>query len=263
MKVTLFTGNQERHNYFINLLSDTATELNVIQENRTLFPGVVSGGYPQSDLMRDYFLKVSTAQKKIFCTDCIASKKKNINLLSMAYGDLDKCSTDFLSDFLESDLYIVFGSSYVKNELAAFLVKHKTLNIHMGVSPYYRGTDCNFWALYDNNPHLVGATVHYLSKGIDAGPILYHALTEVKQDPFLYTMSAVKAAFHSIVGKINNKSIFNISAEVQKKSKLIRYSKKKEFTDKILSEFLLKKIDLNSKSFDAKLYKDPYFLKKL
>ena len=76
MKVTLFTGNQERHNYFINLLSDTATELNVIQENRTLFPGVVSGGYPQSDLMRDYFLKVSTAQKKIFCTDCIASKKK-------------------------------------------------------------------------------------------------------------------------------------------------------------------------------------------
>ena len=57
MKVTLFTGNQERHNYFINLLSDTVTELNVIQENRTLFPGVVSGGYPQSDLMRDYFLK--------------------------------------------------------------------------------------------------------------------------------------------------------------------------------------------------------------
>ena len=30
-----------------------------------------------------------------------------------------------------------------------------------------------------------------------------------------------------------------------------------------LCEFLLKKIDLNSKSFDAKLYKDPYFLKKL
>ena len=263
MKVTLFTGNQERHNYFINLLSDTVTELNVIQESRTLFPGVVSGSYPQSDLMRDYFLKVSTAQKKIFCTDCISSKKKNINLLSMAYGDLDKCSTDFLSDFLESDLYIVFGSSYIKNELADFLVKHKTLNIHMGISPYYRGADCNFWALYDDNPHLVGATVHYLSKGIDAGPMLYHVLTEIKQDPFLYTMSAVKAAFHSIVGKINNKSIFNISAEVQKKSKLIRYSKKKEFTDKILSKFLSKKIDLNNKSFDAKLYKDPYFLKKL
>ena len=65
MKVTLFTGNQERHNYFINLLSDTVTELNVIQESRTLFPGTVSGGYPQSDLMRNYFLKVSTAQKKI------------------------------------------------------------------------------------------------------------------------------------------------------------------------------------------------------
>ena len=47
----------------------------------------------------------------------------------------------------------------------------------MGISPYYRGTDCNFWALYDNNSHLVGSTIHYLSKGIDSGPILYHAIS--------------------------------------------------------------------------------------
>ena len=131
--------------------------------------------------------------------------------------------------------------TYLKAE---FLVQNRAINIHMGVSPYYRGTDCNFWALYDGNAHLVGSTIHLLSKGLDSGSMLYHALSEKVSDPFLYTMSAVKAAFHSIVGKISNKSIFNISAEVQKKSKLIRYSKKKEFTDKILSEFLLKKIVL-------------------
>ena len=43
----------------------------------------------------------------------------------------------------------------------------------MGVSPYYRGADCNFWALYDSNYHLVGSTIHYLSKGIDSGDIIY------------------------------------------------------------------------------------------
>ena len=50
----------------------------------------------------------------------------------------------------------------------------------MGISPYYRGTDCNFWAMYDNNPHLVGSTIHLLTKGLDSGPILYHALSKLK-----------------------------------------------------------------------------------
>ena len=78
----------------------------------------------------------------------------------------------------------------------------------MGVSPYYRGTDCNFWALYDNNPHLVGATIHMLSKGLDSGPILYHAMSNLKSNPFEYTMSTVKSAFRSIAEQIKDKSIF-------------------------------------------------------
>ena len=51
--------------------------------------------------------------------------------------------------------------------LINFLIKKKTINIHMGISPYYRGSDCNFWAMYDNNLHLVGGTVHLISKGLD------------------------------------------------------------------------------------------------
>ena len=79
---------------------------------------------------------------------------------------------------------MVFGSSYIKGELVDYLVKQKAINIHMGVSPYYRGCDCNFWALYDNNPHLVGATIHLLSKGLDSGPMLYHAMSNIKSNPF-------------------------------------------------------------------------------
>jgi len=131
----------------------------------------------------------------------------------------------------------------------------------MGVSPYYRGTDCNFWALFDNNPHLVGATIHMLSKGLDSGPILYHALSEIKDDPFVYTMSTVKSAFHSLAERIKNESIFKYSPEIQNKSKEVRYSKKDQFNEEIVKLFLLKKIDLNSKKLDMHLYKDPYIYK--
>ena len=80
---------------------------------------------------------------------------------------------------------------------------------------YYRGADCNFWALYDNNPHLVGATKHLLLKGLDSGPILYHAMSDIKTDPFEYSMSSVKSAFHSLAKKIKDKSIFSITPLIQ------------------------------------------------
>ena len=172
MKITLFTANQARHNYLINLLSSVATEINVVQESRTIFPGIVPGHYPATDTIKEYFSKVINAQKELFGNSYISGTKNNLNLLPLECGDLTRCSIEYLSDFLKSDIYVVFGSSYIKGELVDFLVNHKALNIHMGVSPYYRGTDCNYWTLVDDNPHLVGATIHMISKGLDSDQIL-------------------------------------------------------------------------------------------
>ena len=195
MNITLITSDQIRHNYLVNLLSNIATKLNVIQEKKTFF----SNQNKISNLMKNYFLKVDDAQKKVFGNTAIDKKNKNIKLLSLENKELEKCSLNSLSDFLNSDIFIVFGSSFIKKDLVNFLIDHKALNIHLGISPYYKGTDCNFWALFDNNPHLVGATIHLLSKGLDSGQILYHALSEIKEDPFIYTMSAVKSAFSIVV----------------------------------------------------------------
>ena len=255
MKITLFTSNKNRHNYLINLFSNFCDELFVIQEY-----GTVSGHYSASNTMKNYFEKVNDAQTKLFGNSYVNNSSKNIKVLPILLGDLNKCSLSFLSDFLKSDIYVVFGSSYIKGELIDYLVKQKTINIHMGVSPYYRGTDCNFWTLYDNNPHLVGATIHMLSKGLDSGPMLYHAMSNIKSNPFEYTMSTVKSAFHSIAERIKNKSIFEIEPVVQDKSKEIRYSKKVEFNEETVNEYFKKNIDLNSKKFDDSLLKDPYFL---
>ena len=43
MKITLFTYNNSRHNYLINLLSTISDELFVIQECGTIFPGIIPG----------------------------------------------------------------------------------------------------------------------------------------------------------------------------------------------------------------------------
>ena len=91
--------------------------------------------------------------------------------------------------------------------------------------------------------------------------MLYHALSEKVSDPFIYSMSTVKSAFYSLLSRIKDQSIFKIKGQAQDKSKELRYSKKVEFTDKVVKEFLNKKINM-SKEIDLSLFKDPYLLKK-
>ena len=260
MKITLFTSNQNRHNYLINSLSRICKELFVVQECKTIFPGIVPGHYPATNTMKKYFQKVISAELNLFGNSFVNKFNKNIKILPLQLGDLNKCSMTLLNDFLQSDYYIVFGSSYIKGELVEFLVNNKAINIHMGVSPYYRGSDCNFWALYDNNPHLVGATIHLLSKGLDSGPLLYHAMSNIITNPFEYSMSTVKSAFDSLIEKIKDDSILSIKPELQNKSNEIKYSKEDEFNENIVKDFLKKKIRLNLKMFNNSLLKKPFFL---
>ena len=125
MKITLFTSNKSRHNYLINLLSKFCDELFVVQECGTIHPGEVPGHYPASKNMKNYFKEVYKAENKLFGNSFIKNYQKKINILPILFGDLNKCSISFLSNFLKSDIYIVFGSSYIKGELVDFLVKKK------------------------------------------------------------------------------------------------------------------------------------------
>lgn len=260
MKITVLTSNKRRHNYFVNLLSNCCDELFVIQENSTIYPGINKGSYNVSKVTEEYFKKVINAEVNLFGNTFIDSLKGNIKILPLGVGDINNEKILSFENFFKSDLYIVFGTSYIKSKLINFLIKHKAINIHMGISPYYRGTDCNFWALYDNNPHLVGATIHLISKGLDNGPVLYHAISNLKDDPYNYSMSTVKAAFYSLEKKIKNQTIFKIKSINQNKKKELRYSKKVDFSDEIILDFNKKNINIKQKKFDLSLFKEPFLL---
>ena len=147
---------------------------------------------------------------------------------------------------------MVFGSSFIKGKLINFLIKKKAINIHAGISPFYRGCDCNFWALNEKNYHLVGTTIHLLTKGLDSGPILYHAVSEYYNDPFIYSMSTIKSAFVSIEKNIRNRKLFKFKPIAQNKSLQIKYSKKKEFNNTVVKNFLKKNKTSNIASCNLK-----------
>ena len=237
MKITLFTSNQPRHTALISALADIAETVYTIQECNTVFPGEVDDFFYKSAIMQRYFSHVIAAEREVF--GGVRFLPNNVRSLAIKMGDLSRIPKEQLNDALSSDYYIVFGSSYIKGELCDFLVANHAINIHMGLSPWYRGSSCNFWALYDRRPDMVGATIHLLSPGLDSGAMLFHALPAAgTPDGFLLGMQAVKSAHTGLIQHLRDGIIHGLEPVIQDKAQEIRYTRNRDFTDEIADAYL-------------------------
>ena len=248
MRITVFTSNQPRHLSYIARLASIATEVYVVMEVNTLFPGKVKDFFDNSETMRSYFTRVQAAETRIF--GGVGFTPGNVKVLPVKSGDLNFLLRKDLSEAMESDYFLVFGSSYIKGWLVQELVQKGAVNIHMGLSPYYRGSSCNFWALYDDRPAYVGATVHLLSEGLDSGPVLFHVRPDFYgQDLFDFTMESVNAVQNRIVGEIQSGQIGERKPQFPESSEQLRYTRDSDFDDQVALEFLERR------------YSDEHFLK--
>ena len=250
MKVTIFSGNQARHLNLAKTISSIAEEVFFISECTTIFPGEIEDFYKKTEIMQKYFQRVIKAEKKIFGD--IDFLPKNVSSLLIKNRDLSNLSKKQLSKALFSDVYIIFGASYIRGWLIEFLLKNNAINIHMGLSPYYRGNSCNFWALYDNNPSYVGATIHKISKGLDNGPIIFHCVPKLQKTDniFDFAMRSVLSAHKGIVSFLKQEQHKNYKIISQDKLLEIRYSVNKDFSDEVAEKFLNRNTDIQKASFE-------------
>ncbi len=228
MKVAVFTGTEPRHLALVKAVNQVSDEVVVVHETKTLFPGKVQGVHSVSDRMSRYFERVNQAEKQIFGKALFGPR--NISQLILQRGDIHHLKVEDLEPVWDCDVVIVFSGSLIKPPILDRLVERRAINLHMGVSPYYRGMSCNFWALFDNRPELVGATVHRLSAKLDAGDILFHALPFPEPvDGFLLGMLAVRAAIEGCVSSLGKGTLLETSTTLQNRLDEIRRAKGADF----------------------------------
>lgn len=237
MKITVFTSNQPRHVALVERLAEVSDQIFAVLECNTVFPGRRQDFFNKSPVMMRYFRHVQAAETALF--GHVRPLPSATHVLPLKMGDLNLLSREAMASCLDSDVYVVFGASFIKGWLCEHLVAHQALNIHMGISPYYRGSSCNFWALYDRRPHMVGATVHRLSAGLDSGPMLFHALPEcTDENPFRFTMRSVVVAQEALQQRLVDRSIFSLPPVEQDRQYELRYTRNADFTDEVAAEFL-------------------------
>ena len=83
--------------------------------SKTLFPGKVDDFFKKSKLHHKYFNEVEKSEKFFFKNNNFI--EKNVKTTVIKQGDLNLLKKNDLKAALKSDLYIVFGSSYIKGWL--------------------------------------------------------------------------------------------------------------------------------------------------
>ncbi|MCR4286727.1 MAG: formyl transferase [Deltaproteobacteria bacterium] len=96
-------------------------------------------------------------------------------------GSLNEPASVELIKSLKPDVIAVCGTSILKAPVVSIPPKG-TLNLHGGLSQHYRGVWTTMWAIYNEEPEYVGATVHYVSKGIDDGDIIFQGRPPISPD---------------------------------------------------------------------------------
>jgi methionyl-tRNA formyltransferase len=208
MKIAVFTRTAFHHTYFINRLQErfdlacvvreaypdadrTLTALSVLGELFTAggvgrlrdrlflrkFHEQYSAGFRYHRLLKDYLEYPFDA----------VMEKKGTRYIHLNCGDINGDEfASFLRD-LKPDIVAVLGSSIIQPHVIR-IPSAAMINLHSGLSPYYRGTWSYGWPLVNGEPEYIGVTVHHVSPEIDAGAIIHQTRPQLEETDDLNTI---------------------------------------------------------------------------
>ena len=187
ISVIVLCGQSPRHLYFANQVCKVCNPKAIIHESGTVAPfkKALNLLTNQKKLWRKVFRwsrdrKRYTGNKEaIFFFSHQPSQLDQPNL-RLEVPHINHPDVIKVIDKHNPDLILVFGTSLLKGNL---LKKGRLgiINLHGGLSPEYRGADCTFWALHNQEPEKVGCTFHYINEGIDTGNMIAHVSPEIKE----------------------------------------------------------------------------------
>ncbi len=182
MNIIILTGNQFRHKFFANSLINAFDIKAVFSEGKVFSPASESSDdkkmTPEEKEIWDWhFGMAKDEEKKFFGSN---TQFNTQNIFEIPKGEINSQEwRDKIASF-KPDIIAVFGTSLLKDETIK-ICENGILNMHLGLSPYYRGSGTNFWPLYNNEPQYVGVTIHKIDIGIDTGPIIHQGRPNIEK----------------------------------------------------------------------------------
>ena len=159
MKPLIITSNCLRHLGFINRIREE------IEINNSILVSKLDGidEFRKSELCQfgEGWPRWIERMQPIFCSPKQLHSEEIINKIKR----------------INPDICFVFGAPLLKEEIFS-IPRLGCINIHTGLVEHHRGVDSPYWALYEERPETLGATVHYIDNSIDGGDIILQRQTQ-------------------------------------------------------------------------------------
>ncbi len=171
MKLVILTSNGLRHKYVVSKLVENFHVQLIISEKKSVaIEDTTKLNLADATLVREHFDKRSKSEMKYFGDYNEFSSE--ICHLNIPHKEINN---EFVFDCINSinpDLIILFGTSIIKGRLLK-KYQRKIINLHLGLSPYYKGSATNLFPFYYKQIECIGATIHIATEKVDAGDIIH------------------------------------------------------------------------------------------
>lgn len=169
MRAAVLTSTMRRHCYVANRLAARLDVVHVWQERKSFEPLRHAADAAEEAVIARHFAARDASEAEFFAADDRVTAPSTC----LPPGGCNDPAVVGAIRAVAPDLLLVFGTGLLQAGLIdAF--PGRIFNIHLGLSPYYRGAGTNFWPLVNGEPEYCGATIHYLDAGVDSGPIIAH-----------------------------------------------------------------------------------------
>jgi len=233
MKIVVLTSNSLRHKFLANTLSSYCDDALIISECK-----------PQTSSFNDsknfteienHFLLRDQTEKSFFPNDNYFIPKT----LPIVYKEANSPYVYEVIKNFKPDILIVFGSSIIKEPLISLLPVGHIINLHLGISPYYRGSGTNFWPFVNDELEYLGSTILHLDAGIDTGDIICHVRPNIELNDNVHTVGCkiIKSSVESLIKIIKLLDGGKKLNRVKQWEVKDRYYKTKDFDETALSKY--------------------------
>jgi len=177
-RIIILTSNYLRHQYVVQSLIDALDVCGVWQEEKSFVPESYAGSEDDRRVIRAHFDARDRSEEQYFGAFHTLRLSQGTVHHTLPAGSINLPDEVRMMQELNPDVVVVFGTGILKEQLIQAFAGN-IVNLHLGLSPYYRGSGTNFWPLVNREPEYVGATIHYLDAGIDSGHMICHVRPDI------------------------------------------------------------------------------------
>ena len=240
-KILLIRANELRHKALSIVIKNSGHEVYEIIDTKKVQKEIIT-----NNLIKLHFQSRNQVEFDFFSDlVCIEKFKKSHQI---ECWDINSDEAIEFAKKLDVELIISFGCSIIKKPwLEEF--NNRILGIHLGLSPYYRGSGTNFFPFVNNELGAVGYTLMNLNEGVDTGNIIHQSYAKMIYGDSIHTVGTrlMRKMFNDIaeITHLEKLSYEFDSALKQPADEEFRFYRKRDF-DSVSLELALKNI--NNKS---------------